>query len=314
MKIVDKTPLVDEKGELGFMPRIQGMLKFGFNWPNELAAQSAIVTFFERQLQKGYTLIRNMTLGESGIMIPIILLGPTGILVIQVTYLRGRYQAKGDSWNVDTGSGYKPAPINLVQRTLRMARALRTYIERQGVKIPVDIESVIIAGDPGLHIESERPAIKVMMIDGIKSFVSGLATARTVMSPEAVFDLTEHILNPRPPKRESGDLPAAEPQPSAAREPQEVSRARTIFDASQEAKPFDPADFDFAMVEEAEVTPPTSRESAARPLPKSRQKKQRILGMTIAQLAVIAVLGLCLISILLAAFAMLMGYIPTLSL
>lgn len=63
MKIIDKTPLVNEKGELGVRQRFQGMLKFGFNWPTELEAQKAIVTFFDRQLEKGYTLIRNMTLG-----------------------------------------------------------------------------------------------------------------------------------------------------------------------------------------------------------------------------------------------------------
>ena len=213
MKIVDKTPLVNEKGELGFVERIQGMLKFGFNWPNELAAQGVIIAFFERQLGKGYTLIRNLTLGESGIMIPIVLLGPTGIQVIQVTYLRGRYQAKGDSWNIESGNDYKPAPINLIQRTSRMARALQAYIERQGVKIPVEIDAVLIAGDAGLHIESERPAIKVMMIDGIKPFVSGLSTAPPVMSPEAVFDMTEHVLNPRPPKKEPV-APAAPEEPA----------------------------------------------------------------------------------------------------
>jgi hypothetical protein len=55
-------------------------------------------------------------------MVPIILLGPTGIYVIHVTYLRGRYEAKGDTWNVESGEGYKPAPVNLVQRTMRMAK------------------------------------------------------------------------------------------------------------------------------------------------------------------------------------------------
>ena len=64
MKIIDKTPLLDEKGELGIMQRVQGMLKFGFGWPNELEAQKAIITFFDRQLEKGYTLIRNMTSGR----------------------------------------------------------------------------------------------------------------------------------------------------------------------------------------------------------------------------------------------------------
>ena len=87
MKIIDKTPLIDEKGSLGPLQRVQGMLQFGFNWPNELQVQNAIIKFFGSQLEKGYTLIRNMPLGESGIMVPIILLGPTGIYVIEITSL-----------------------------------------------------------------------------------------------------------------------------------------------------------------------------------------------------------------------------------
>jgi hypothetical protein len=186
MKIIDKTPLVDEKGSLGITQRIQGMLQFGFNWPRELEIQKAIVSYFDRQLEKGYTLIRNMPLGASGIVIPMIVVGPTGIFVIQVTYLKGRYEAKGDSWNMESGNQYKPAPVNLIKATMLMARALQAFIERQGVKVPTSIDAVLIAGEPGLHIDSVRPAIKVM-IDGIKSFVSGLATGRPVISAEAVL-------------------------------------------------------------------------------------------------------------------------------
>jgi hypothetical protein len=112
MKIIDKTPLVNEKGEFSMPQRIQGMLRFGFNWPTELETQKAIVTFFDRQLEKGYTLIRNITLGASGITVPLILLGPTGIYVIHVTYLRGRYEARGNTWNEESGNGYKPAAAN----------------------------------------------------------------------------------------------------------------------------------------------------------------------------------------------------------
>src|SRR5215208_1689621 len=251
MKIIDKTPLLDEKGELGILQRIQGMLQFGFNWPNELQAQKAIITFFDRNLEKGYTLIRNYTLGQSGIMVPIILLGPTGIYVIQITYLRGRYKVMGDTWNVEAGEDFKPAPINLIQRTMRMANALKVFIERQGVKVPVTIEPVMIAGDPGLHIETLRPAIKVMMIDGIKSFVPNLTTGRPIHSTENVYGLTERIINPRPPKKKTVAPAGVEPEPRASweEEPlqQDVSRARAIFDASEDAKPFNPDDFDFAM-------------------------------------------------------------------
>ena len=305
MKIIDKTPLVDEKGELAFVQRVQGMLKFGLNWPKELQAQKAIVNYFDRQLQKGYTIIRNMPLGESGIVIPMILLGPTGIYVISVSYLKGRYEAKGDSWNVESGNDFKPAPVNLIQITQRMARALTAFIERQGAKIPVTIEPVLIAGNPGLHIESNRPAIRVMMIDGIKSFVNGLVTSRPVMSVESVFEMTERILSPRPPKKETPEesAPTSPPRPRSTWEEQppqqEVSRARAIFNASEQAKPFSPDDFDFAISDEEGLPeiPAVANAPVAAPVARTgRPKGKRIMGMAVWQFAIIIILGLCLLA------------------
>ena len=305
MKIIDKTPLVNEKGELSILQRIQGMLQYGFNWPRELQTQKAIITYFDRQLEKGYTLIRNYTLGQSGITVPIILLGPTGIYVIHISYLRGRYEVKGDMWNEASGEGYKPAPVNLVQQTMRMARAVRAFLERQGVKVPVEVEPVLIAGDPGLHIESVRPAIRVMMIDGIKSFVSNLATGNPVLSTENVFEFTDRIMNPHFPKKTRlapVAMPASPPSSDEGPSPQEVSRARAIFNASQDLKPFDPADFEFAMDDEAaeevaSLAPGSVESSPAQPLPSPRPRSKRYFGMTVVQLAIIAVLALVLVCI-----------------
>jgi hypothetical protein len=305
MKIIDKTPLLNEKGELGIVQRVQGILKFGFSWPNELEAQKAIISFFDRQLEKGYTLIRNVTLGASGIVVPIILLGPAGIYVIHVTYLRGRYEARGNSWNEEAGDAYRPAEVNLIQRTTRMANAVKAFIERQGVKIPVPIEPVLISGNPGLHIESVKPAIKVMMIDGIKSFVSGLATGTPVLRVEAVHEFAERIVNPRPAKKDASSV-TAPGMPATAEEktqpPQNVSRARAIFDAAEEAKPFTPADFDFDMVDEESVmgamTPSGEESSPETPLPHPASPAKRVWGMTQLQLMIIAALAIALLCIL----------------
>jgi hypothetical protein len=237
-----------------------------------------------------------------------ILLGPTGIHVIQVANVRGRYEVRGDTWNVASGDKFKPAPVNLVQQTIRMANAVQAFIERQGVKLPASPEPVLIAGDPGLHIESVRPAIKTMMIDGIRSFVSGLAVGKAVLSPEQVFDYTERILNPRPPKRESAASSASITAPRGEWEqeysPQgpEVSRARAIFNAAEEAKPFNPADFEFEMTDEEpsiEAGSAGSQElNAARPSQGQPAKRNRILGMTPPQLIIIVTLTLALLCIL----------------
>lgn len=318
MKIIDKTPLVDEKGDLTLVNRIQGMLQYGFNWPRELEAQSAIIKYFDRQLEKGYTLIRNLPLGQSGIIIPMILLGPTGIYVMEVSHLRGRYEARGDTWNVEAGDQYKPAPVNLIQRTMRMARALQAFIERQGVRIPVTIDPVLIAGEPGLHIESVRPAIKVMMIDGIKAFVNGLVNGSPALTSIQVNDFTDRILNPRP-KQDMTPPPAGpepEPEPRAAWEEmygwqEEPTKqpghegSRSTFDAADEVQPFNPnpAGFDFAMAEQEahaqEDIPPVPRETSAEsPERPSKPGQQLILGMTPIQIAVLAGLALALFCIL----------------
>jgi hypothetical protein len=299
MKIIDKTPLLNEKGELGFSQRVQGMLKFGFGWPAELEAQKAIITFFDRHLEKGYTLIRNITLGASSIMVPMILLGPAGIFVIHVTYLRGRYEARANTWNEESGNGYKPASVNLIQQTIRMANAVKVFIERQGVKLPIDVEPVLIAGNPGLHVETVRPAIRVIMIDGIKPFASGLGTGTPVLRAEAVHEFTERIVNPRPAKKETVAPPASRETKTEPR--QEASRARAIFDASEEAKPFNPSDFDLGMFdEEAAVESPSStpEPSPAGPSTEAKPRSKRALGMTPLQLTVVAALAVGLLCIL----------------
>ena len=321
MKIIDKTPFVNENGELAVPQRVQGMLKFGFNWPTELQAQKAIVTFFDRQLEKGYTLIRNMTLGASGITVPMILLGPAGIYVIHVTYLRGRYEARGNAWNEESGNTFQPASTNLIQQTARMAAAVKAFIERQGVKLPVPIEPVLIAANPGLHVESVKPAVRVLMIDGIKSFVTGLSTAGRVLSAEAVHEFTERIINPRPVKK--GTAPASiarsaweedktQPPPG-----QQASRARAIFDASEEAKPFNPADFDFAMAEEDVEGDPLDLSPAdtntAESLPSPARGRKRILGMTPGQLGIVAILGIIfLVTVAVFAYLVLTSSFPVL--
>jgi hypothetical protein len=152
-----------------------------------------------------------------------------------------------------------------------------------------------------LHIEAVKPAIRVLMIDGIKSFVTGLSTATPVLRPEAVHEFTERIVNPRPPKKDAAPgIPAISEEKTQP--PQNVSRARAIFDAAEEAKPFDPADFDFAMTEEDAavdtISPSLEESSPATPLPRSTSQTKKILGMTRSQLIIIAALAIALLCIL----------------
>jgi len=118
---------------------------------------------------------------------------------------------------------------------------------------------------------------------------------------EAVHEFTERIINPRPPKKNAAPgMPAISEEKTQL--PQNVSRARAIFDASEEAKPFDPTDFDFAMVDE-EAAPESmssslEESSPATPYPRPAPQTKRVLGMTRPQLMIIAALAVALLCML----------------
>ncbi len=177
MKLIDQTPLQNEQGEIGLIQRLQGTLKYGFEWYPEQEAQKVVIAHLTRILGKGYTAIRNQTLGASGITVPLALVGPAGIYAIHVTNLHGTYQAKADSWGQIFGVNFQPARVNILIRTRLLARALQAFIERQGVKLPKPVEPVILAANPGLHVELMQPIVRVVMVDALERWGASLETA-----------------------------------------------------------------------------------------------------------------------------------------
>jgi hypothetical protein len=266
MKLIDQTPYQNYKGEISFLQRLQGMLKYGFSWYAELQAQKNVLAAIERILQ-GFTVIRNHTLDESGIVLPLIVIGKFGIAVAYVTHLKGTYMAKEDSWRVLRGSNFQDTPINLLTRTERLARALTVFLERQGVKQSLKVDPVILAADPGLFVESQRPIVRVVLNDGLERWANGLVKAPPVISEMNVEELAERIIKPKRLKRKAalGSEPRPEgsgAQAGPASEPDEVvsyddelepSRAAAIFRAAEAAEALDPKELGFAFEDEEPV-------------------------------------------------------------
>jgi hypothetical protein len=311
MKVIDKTPLQNEKGEIGPLQRLQGTLEHGFSWYAELEAQKAIVAQLDRVLEKGFTLIRNVTLGKSPIVEPLVLIGPPGIYVIYVTPLSGFYEAKGEDWNVIKSGHAYPAGINLMSRVARLARALQVFLDRQGVTLPGPVEPVLMATSPAMHVDSLRPMVRVVLSDAVRQFAGALLQARPVLRPDLVSDLADRVITPRP-KPVSAPMESLPAEPSIyippglrdfqseEEEPEAPTRARAIFHAAEQAKPFDPADLDFAFDEtkanegdqipEDLKEPSPSQQLVPNPHPKAFSQRQWILlgGMAIIECCVLA--------------------------
>ncbi len=278
MRIIDHTPFVSETGKINLLDQLKGTLQFGLSWYPDLQAQQAAIALLDKHLDKKFTLIRNHTLGKSKITIPMILVGPPGVLVLYVTHLRGLYRAKGDAWGTVEGGKFKPASINLLTRTTQLGRALQVYLKRQGYEKFQNVEPVLLSVDPGMHISSVRPIVRVVMSDAVERFATSLTQSPPVLSIEAVHEVVDVILKPRPPK------PAEAPAQQAGGAQQTEPGAR------QETPSSEMGDISFAFEDEEPQTPPALQQA---PPPAARRKAPAsgFLGMSGKQLALLGVIS-----------------------
>ncbi len=212
MKIIDQTPFYNEKGEISLMDRAKAFMQFGKSWGDEMEAQKSVLLVLEKVLDKNYTLLRNVTPPGVDIPIPFILVGPTGIYVMYVTPLLGMFRAKGDQWGTISSNAFKPDKINLLTRTERMARTIQVYLQRQGYSDLNGVEAVLVCANSGIHVDSLRPIVRVVMRDALERFAVSIMQARVALSPDAVYDVVTRIVTP-PALKEETPAPAIEESP-----------------------------------------------------------------------------------------------------
>ncbi len=283
MKIIDKTPRQDDKGNISIIGRILGTIKNGFSWYAEMESQKAVVAQLDRALEKSFVLIRNFNLPGSDIVIPLVLIGLGGVYIIHVTPDKGSFEAKGDQWNITDKSGNsQPARVNLLNRLMRLTRAFQKYLEISKIALPTSIEPILIAINPGAHIESMRPAVKIFKSDTIKIFINTLLQAPPIWRSEQLYSLADRIVEPR--LRQESE-PVTPLKPAETSTPFNTSR----FEDSGPAKPFDVNDLGFSFEEESAAKPvkPISAPAAnAQPQPANAKRpraapvKRKILGMS----------------------------------
>jgi len=293
MKIIDKSPFLDASGNLNIIARVQGTLKYGFNWYPEQEAQKKVIPQLERSLDKGLVLIRNFQLPYSDIIIPMVLIGVGAVYIILVSPVKGHFEAKGVEWNmiVDNGAS-TPARRNLIDLLTKLTRTFQKYLERQRINIPVQVESVLILSDPGAQVESFRPVVRVVRSDALKQFANEVSQARPILRTDSILALGERITNPK----------SIEEVQNENFNVGEVSRAQAIFNASSQG--FNPDELGFEFNEETndeqaipqdpnlhEPSPARSPEPAAPPKPKtlglSRTQMILLAGMVLVEICVI---------------------------
>lgn len=267
MRVIDRTPLQDPDGNINPIARIQGTLKYGFNWYAELEAQKRVIAQLDRMLDKGFVLIRNFTLPEVEIVIPMILIGPGSLSVILVSPIKGEFEAKGAEWNTVTNGVAAPASRNLIELLVKLTRAFQKYLDVNKIGLPFQAEPVLIASDPGATIEAVRPLVRVVRSDALKQFASTVNQAAPALRAEQILSAADLIVEPSP----RVQVP---PSAEETAENRPLSRAQAIFKAGENP----------TAASNAAVPPPAQANKA-----KPAAKKSR--GISGRQMILLVVLG-----------------------
>ncbi|GAB4496291.1 MAG: hypothetical protein OHK0052_05950 [Anaerolineales bacterium] len=227
MQLIDKSPLVNADGSLSFFNRLQGSLKFGSSWPKDMQAQSDLIAQLQQSLGQNYVVLRNLTLGDTGVPIPIILIGPPGVFVIYVSSLRGVYRAKEDAWMVMEGNHFKPAQPNLVARTRLMGRAVKNFLDKEGIA-PPEVESILLFTNPNQHVDAIHPNVRIVLSDAIDRFILSVQQGLSLLDARRIQSIVDAL---------GADLSqATETAP-------EVSAKADEFDFGRNDKDDEPFDF-----------------------------------------------------------------------
>jgi hypothetical protein len=208
MKILDYSPIPFDGGKLPLQERLKGITRFGFSWVAEMKSQERVIENLGRFLDNSFTILRNVPLPEGEGIIPLILLGPQGIVVIYNSPLRGIYRATGDSWEIMDNRlrNFKATRPNLITRTLVLTRAFNTFLNQKGYAI--EINGVLVFTDPGIHVNTTRSDVRVILMDAIERFGAQLAAEKPVMDVEdvrAIIHSLEVVIKPK-------EEPEAEPK------------------------------------------------------------------------------------------------------
>jgi hypothetical protein len=151
-----------------------------------------VIAALGKALNNQYVLLRNVTLEGLSIPIPLVLAGPPGVRIIYASAVRGVYRAKGEGWEKmnDGSKNFSIHRPNLITRTLLMARAVLAYLNNQGQTLP-EVEPVIVFTQPGVHVETVRPVVRVVLMDALDRFITGFVQSRGILTPDQIQDIVK---------------------------------------------------------------------------------------------------------------------------
>ena len=201
MKVIERSPMGGEGSSAGITDRLKGIWQFGFSWDQDIQAQQVLITSLGKSLDNSFTVISNVAIPEFALPVPLVLIGPVGVLTFYVTAVKGIFRIKGDNWYRldDKSQHYKPSRPNLIRRSALMSRAINDYLREKGYFLD-ETQPVLFFAHPGIHIDAPESPIRMLYSDGVGRFAANLLDEKIVLDSGEVKRVTEILTKSKPAK------------------------------------------------------------------------------------------------------------------
>lgn len=197
MKVIENPGITRESTPLSRLDGVFSSLKFGKAFSQDMDSQQGVIEALENILDNNYVMLRNVTLEGLEIPIPLVLVGPAGLRVFYPSASRGVFRAKGDVWEKldESKQVFRSVAPNLLTRAQLMAQAVSAYLlSRAGEQL--EVEPVLFFTDPGTHVDTVRPLVRVVHADGIEHFIATLIQGRRMLDNEKVDQMVDLLSKP----------------------------------------------------------------------------------------------------------------------
>jgi hypothetical protein len=158
----------------------------------EKAAQACAKIFNSK-----YTLLKNVPVEGMEAPVPLILIGPPGIYILVVSGVKGVFRARDESWLELKGQirQFQPARPNLVQRAVLIKQAVGDILTQNGFD-QAEVNTLLVFTNPGVHVDTVRPAVRLILADGLEIYLNSLLQKTPVYGREDIRKITALFKDP----------------------------------------------------------------------------------------------------------------------
>lgn len=193
MKIIELYQDDQAEAKRAGLGRALGKINLPLGHPSQ-GVEDTVLQVLQNRLDHRFVCLRNFYPPDIYPTPAFILIAPQGITLLRISMLKGIFRAAGESWEeLDTRSKkFSPAKINLLLETQRMADMLDTELSRKHPNLP-KTEAVIYFPNPGAHVDTEQPVIRVLLADALDRFLSGILRKPLLLETDAIGKITDAI-------------------------------------------------------------------------------------------------------------------------